>query len=105
MSNKRIPKKFKTSWGAEYNVYVNNTSDTTEDTETAPETNIKSETDGPKWESVLLVLIVIGLLIFGINHRSDQSAKKQTQDNFLESNSNSAFIIDKGVQEILSKNK
>lgn len=95
MSNKRIPKKFKTSWGAEYTVYVNDTSDKVEDIDTVPETNIKSGTDDFKWEKILLVLIAVGLLIFGINNKSERSAKKQTQDNFLESNSNSAQIIDK----------
>ena len=37
MTDKRIPKKFKTSWGADYTVYVTDTSDVTEDAEPPPQ--------------------------------------------------------------------
>ena len=92
MSNNRIPKKFKTSWGAEYTVYVNDTSKTIKEPEPLLEVNIRSKTDTVKWENVILVLIAIGLFIYGINHKSERSEKKHTSDNYLESNSNSAFI-------------
>lgn len=102
MSNKRIPKKFKTSWGAEYTVYVNDTSDATNDDEQIHEANIVSEIDSAKWKNVILLLIAVGLFIFGINHKSDQSTKKHKSNNFSESNSNS---VTESIQEIHTKNK
>ena len=91
MTNNRIPKKFKTSWGAEYTVYVNDTSDKVEEPEQQPELNIWSETNAVKWQNVILVLIAIGLFIFGISYKFERSEKKNIHDNYLESNSNSAL--------------
>lgn len=91
MSNKRIPKKFKTSWGAEYTVYVNNTSDKVVESEQQPELNIGAKTSAVKWENVIFVLIAIGLFIFGIRYKFERSEKKNIPDNYLESNSNSAL--------------
>ena len=66
MGNKRIPKKFKTSWGAEYVVYVTDTSDTTEDNEPL------SEINNVKMKSIILLIIAIGTIAFCINYKSEQ---------------------------------
>ena len=72
MSNKRIPKKFKTSWGAEYIVYVTDTSDATEDDEPPSETTIVSEINNVKMKNIILLIIAIGTIALCINFKSEQ---------------------------------
>ncbi len=72
MSNKRIPKKFKTSWGAEYIVYVTDTSDATEDDEPPSETTIVSEINNIKMKNIILLIIAIGTIALCINFKSEQ---------------------------------
>ena len=66
MSDKRIPKKFKTSWGAEYVVYVTSTSDATEDGEPP------SEINDVKMKNIILLIIAIGAIALCINFKSEQ---------------------------------
>ena len=72
MSDKRIPKKFKTSWGAEYTVYVTDTSDATEDDEPPSETTIVSEINNIKMKNIILLIIAIGTIALCINFKSEQ---------------------------------
>ena len=72
MSDKRIPKKFKTSWGAEYIVYVNDTSNATEDDEPPSETTIVSEINNIKMKNIILLIIAIGTIALCINFKSEQ---------------------------------
>lgn len=72
MGNKRIPKKFKTSWGAEYIVYVTDTSDATEDDEPPPGTTIVSEINNTKMKNIILLIIAIGTIALCINFKSEQ---------------------------------
>lgn len=72
MGNKRIPKKFKTSWGAEYTVYVTDTSDATEDDEPPSETTIVSEINNVKMKNIILLIIAIGIIALCINFKSEQ---------------------------------
>lgn len=66
MSDKRIPKKFKTSWGAKYVVYVTDTSDATEDDEPP------SEINNVKMKNIILLIIAIGAIALCINFKSEQ---------------------------------
>lgn len=73
MSNKRIPKKFKTSWSAEYIVYVNDTSYVTEDDEPPSEIVTTSEINNTKMKNIiLLIIIAIGTIALCINFKSEQ---------------------------------
>ena len=72
MTDKRIPKKFKTSWGAEYVVYVTDTSDATEDDEPPSETTIVSEINNVKMKNIILLIIAIGTIVLCINYKSEQ---------------------------------
>ena len=72
MTDKRIPKKFKTSWGAEYTVYVTDTSEATEDDEPPPELVTTSKINNIKMKNIILLIIAIGTIAFCINFKSEQ---------------------------------
>ena len=72
MADKRIPKKFKTSWGAEYTVYVTDTSEATEDDEPPPELVTTSEINNIKMKNIILLIIAIGTIALCINFKSEQ---------------------------------
>ncbi|RPG63823.1 MAG: hypothetical protein CBC02_009735 [Flavobacteriaceae bacterium TMED42] len=72
MGNKRIPKKFKTSWGREYVIYVTDTSDATENDEPSSETTITSEINNVKMKNIILLIIAIGTIALCINFKSEQ---------------------------------
>lgn len=72
MTDKRIPKKFKTSWGAEYTVYVTGTSDATEDDEPPPESITSSKINNIKMKNIILLIIAISTIALCINFKSEQ---------------------------------
>jgi hypothetical protein len=72
MTDKRIPKKFKTSWGAEYTVYVTDTSDVTEDDEPPPQSITTSKINNTKMKNIILLIIAIGTIALCINFKSEQ---------------------------------
>ena len=95
MGNKRIPKKFKTSWGAEYVVYVTDTSDTTEDNEPL------SEINNVKMKSIILLIIAIGTVALCINYKSEQRSISFEEgstpyEQFPDSYENSSFNPENG---------
>ena len=72
MTDKRIPKKFKTSWGVGYTVYVTDTSDVTEDAEPPPQSITTSKINNTKMKNIILLIIAIGTIALCINFKSEQ---------------------------------
>jgi hypothetical protein len=72
MTDKHIPKKFKTSWGAEYTVYATDTSDATENDELPPELVTTSKINNIKMKNIILLIIAIGTIAICINFKSEQ---------------------------------
>ena len=72
MTDKRIPKKFKTSWGAEYTVYVTDTSDATENDKPPPELVTTFKINNIKMKNIILLIIAIGTIALCINYKSEQ---------------------------------
>ena len=71
MTDKRIPKKFKTSWGADYTVYVTDTSDVTEDAEPPPQSITTSKINNTKMKNIILLIIAISTIALCINFKSE----------------------------------